>query len=267
MEEIKNIAQLFKRKKICVPVIQRDYAQGRKDDAIDSIRSNFISSLIDAATKPDHIMDINYIYGINKPGEEFLPIDGQQRLTSIFLFAWYSCIKGNNTELFCQNVKSFSYMVRTSAEDFFDILQQRDDSGKNLFYLKDFQTYVNHESSSLKNFSWFKFQWKYDNTINGVINYLDSVKEAFVNQTYDWKSISEKILNEYECPISFVYVIQNETNSDNLSEQEKENASYDAENRAAITYINMNERGKVLNDFENLKALMYKKDEAKEFIE
>ena len=45
--EIDNISKLFKSKNISIPVIQRDYAQGRKEDSVNSIRENFIKSLFD----------------------------------------------------------------------------------------------------------------------------------------------------------------------------------------------------------------------------
>ena len=103
-KEINSIAELFKQRNITIPVIQRDYAQGRDEDSAKSIREDFINSLFEAVND-DKEMDINYIYGISKSGDNFLPIDGQQRITSIFLFLWFCAVKEEKTELFCKYMK------------------------------------------------------------------------------------------------------------------------------------------------------------------
>lgn len=62
---------------ISVPRLQRDYVQGAHQKKI----IPFVKSLLDVSTN----VDLNYIYGtIDKDGS-FLPIDGQQRLTTIWL--------------------------------------------------------------------------------------------------------------------------------------------------------------------------------------
>ncbi len=265
-EEINNIAELFSAKRISIPVIQRDYAQGRKEEAVVSIRKNFIKSMLDASTT-NFVMDLNFIYGINKASDDFLPIDGQQRLTSVFLFLWYSCVKGGETELFCKRVSSFSYQVRSSAEEFFDALQRRNSQGNDLYYCEDFKEYVNNDIFSLTDCSWFKFQWSNDNTVVGAITFLEDIKRESARRTdIKWSDVAKKLLDPALSPIVFSFVVQNENINSEMTPRQKEEAAYEAENRAAITYINMNERGKVLNDFENLKALLAKRDEAKEFI-
>lgn len=261
---IDNIAKLFQKKNICIPVIQRDYAQGRNEEFIVPIRVNFIRSLFDAVSG-NKIMDINYIYGINKPGDEFLPIDGQQRITSIFLFLWFCCVKEGKTREFCTKIKNFSYMVRSTAEEFFGALQKQEDGG--LTYLSDFEDYLRSKDMSLKNCSWFKFAWNNDMTVEGAVTFLDSIKLYVEENQIQFGGFTDKLLDEEKCPVSLVMIIQNENDAENLSEKEREEAAFEAENRAAITYINMNERGKILNDFENVKALLYKKGEqAKAFL-
>ncbi|MBQ5561779.1 MAG: DUF262 domain-containing protein, partial [Clostridia bacterium] len=280
-KEINSIAELFKQRKISIPVIQRDYAQGRNEKSAESIREDFINSLFDAVND-DKEMDINYIYGISKSGGNFLPIDGQQRITSIFLFLWFCAVQEEKTELFCKYVKKFSYMVRISAEEFFDILQDRSD-GENpvLKYKDDFKEYadrtvVGHQVveqktgktepviRSLKDFNWYKLEWNNDMTIDGAIRFLDCVREKYYNKKYNEKdpdkSFTEKLLGE-DSPIKLIFIEQNNT-SDKKGSSEAESLDFEAENRAAITYINMNERGKLLNDFENLKAFMCKLDTA-----
>lgn len=259
--KINNISKLFKTKCIKVPVIQRDYAQGREDDLVNNIRKDFIESLFEAVNN-NQIMDINYIYGINKQGDDFLPIDGQQRLTSIFLFLWFCSIKEGKSEVFCKCVKSFSYMVRSTSEEFFDALQKIEKG--QLAYLNDFEEYVKTDSASLRNCSWYRFEWNHDMTVQGALTFLDSIKKHIQQQNISFGKFTDILLDDEQCPISFILMVQNEAISEDLSQKEKEEAAFEAENRAAITYINMNERGKKLDDFENLKALMNKTCKAAE---
>ena len=72
--------------RIEIPVIQRDYAQGRADQHI--VRDEFLRSLHDALCLPDDDpflpLDLDFIYGSVVNGS-FQPLDGQQRLTTLFL--------------------------------------------------------------------------------------------------------------------------------------------------------------------------------------
>ena len=74
---------LIKEYKIVVPKIQRDYVQGRENKTVEKNREEFVKELIDSLVwnKP---MSLNFVYGTIH-GDEFIPIDGQQRLTTLFL--------------------------------------------------------------------------------------------------------------------------------------------------------------------------------------
>lgn len=74
--------------KIEIPIIQRDYAQGRQTDDVNRIRERFLTSLYDALTL-DKQIKLDFVYGdINENGV-LIPLDGQQRLTTLFLLHWY----------------------------------------------------------------------------------------------------------------------------------------------------------------------------------
>lgn len=79
--------ELLDEKKIEIPVIQRDYAQGRDKDNVNDIRKNFLNSIKDAL-KNEEPLDLNFVYGSTK-GNTFIPIDGQQRLTTLYLIHVY----------------------------------------------------------------------------------------------------------------------------------------------------------------------------------
>lgn len=58
-----NFQELVKNKKIIIPIIQRDYAQGRNNTKAISVRTRLIDEWIDILKDPNLRMDFNYIYG------------------------------------------------------------------------------------------------------------------------------------------------------------------------------------------------------------
>jgi hypothetical protein len=58
-----------------IPLIQRDYAQGRDADAVARIRANFLDVLHDAVTTETPI-SLDFVYGEVKNGT-LRPLDGQ----------------------------------------------------------------------------------------------------------------------------------------------------------------------------------------------
>lgn len=101
--------------KVDIPRIQRDYAQGRSAEA--ERRENFLNAIC------EHLRDYNplhldFIYGkLEQEIKVFYPIDGQQRLTTLFLLHWYfGVIDGKFDEL--EILKKFSYDTRPSSRDF-----------------------------------------------------------------------------------------------------------------------------------------------------
>jgi uncharacterized protein with ParB-like and HNH nuclease domain len=85
---ILNFWQLLKEQKIEIPIIQRDYAQGRKDKK--ELRLRFLNALSTSLSEKKEIK-LDFIYGENVDGA-FQPLDGQQRLTTLFLIHWYAAL-------------------------------------------------------------------------------------------------------------------------------------------------------------------------------
>ena len=81
-----NMQDLLKQK-ITIPSIQRDFAMGRTDTRSRDIRQNFIRKLLNAVYggAPLHL---DFVYGLTQ-GDALLPLDGQQRLTMLYLLAWF----------------------------------------------------------------------------------------------------------------------------------------------------------------------------------
>lgn len=77
--------------RIVIPKIQRDYAQGRP--SAKKIRERFLSSIYGAIDKESSTpIELDFVYGelARVNGDIlFMPLDGQQRLTTLFLLHWY----------------------------------------------------------------------------------------------------------------------------------------------------------------------------------
>ena len=102
--------------KIIVPKIQRDYVQGRENKTVEKNREEFVKELIGslAENKP---MSLNFVYGTIH-GDEFIPIDGQQRLTTLFLLHLYVFAKKGNAEAIKKLLDQFSYQTRYTTNRF-----------------------------------------------------------------------------------------------------------------------------------------------------
>jgi uncharacterized protein with ParB-like and HNH nuclease domain len=88
--------QLIQEYHIQIPIIQRDYAQGRI--TAHEIRDSFLDALLAYLEENKKHRDLDFVYG-NQSNEaiddetKFIPLDGQQRLTTLFLLHWYLAIK------------------------------------------------------------------------------------------------------------------------------------------------------------------------------
>ena len=83
-------------KKIIIPIIQRDFAQGRKSPDVTRVRERFLESLYKAVTEKPITLD--FVYGDVDADGNMTPLDGQQRLTTLFLLHWYAAKKGRVSE-------------------------------------------------------------------------------------------------------------------------------------------------------------------------
>lgn len=210
-------------KKIEIPIFQRDYAQGRNDHMTDKIRKDFVSSLIEALDKNIPI-ELDFIYG-REVDNTITLIDGQQRLTTLFLLHWYLAQRIGKIDAF-NNIK-FSYATRDYAKDFTAKLTTEED------FKIDFTQAI---STELKDKNWFYDDWKHDPTVSGMLNMLDEMHEQLRDKTIDhyWSLLEQGIITFYWLDLEEHHL------TDEL-------------------YLKMNARGKQLSKFENFKASLVKR--------
>ena len=203
-------------RKIVIPIIQRDYAQGRKDADVKRVRSRFLNSLHKAITESSITLD--FVYGdINKDGV-MTPLDGQQRLTTLFLLHYYAAKKECISKDEYAFLKNFSYETRYSARDFCSYLVDQ--------YEPSFNGKISEE---IIDQAWFPLDWNKDPTISSMLVMLDAIAEVFKDTEGIWKRLKEGAISFYFLPIKDMGL------TDEL-------------------YIKMNSRGKPLSQFEHFKA-------------
>ena len=215
-------------KKIEIPIFQRDYAQGRNDETTDKIRKDFVSSLIEALDKNTPI-ELDFIYG-REVDNTITLIDGQQRLTTLFLLHWYLAQRIGKIDAF-KNIK-FSYATRDYAKDFTAKLTTGED------FKIDFTQVTSQAtlSTELKDKNWFYDDWKHDPTVSGMLNTLDEIHKQLRDKTIEhyWSLLEQGIITFYWLDL------EEHQLTDEL-------------------YLKMNARGKQLSKFENFKASLIKR--------
>lgn len=207
--------------RIEIPLIQRDYAQGRREAKVDEIRENFLDVLHEAVTGATPPVSLDFVYGEQVAGT-LRPLDGQQRLTTLFLLHWYLAAGSANLEPGADWAR-FSYATRPSAERFCERLATAVPPEQ-----------VSAMSDWVKDQPWYLFVWRHDPTIQSMLVMLDAIHERFgdVDAQLAWQRLTDP-----ENPaISFYLLPLPDMGS------------------AEDLYIKMNSRGKPLTDFENFKA-------------
>jgi hypothetical protein len=277
MSEAITFWQLIKESKIEVPVIQRDYAQGREEDKVNVIRKDFVLDLISALEVEDNSLHLGFVYGKidgkdkfaererNKRAIEnilnavegyaqqldmrietkintlldvkndnlnlptFIPLDGQQRLTTLYLLHWYLVVfseEGNMDTL--QVLNHFTYRTRKSSLEFCDAICQLENVQK----LKETKGNL---SEAIENNKWFRKAWIKDSTVKGMLVMLDAIHSE-LSKRENKSELLKQLISEETDAITFDFLDLNELNqTDEL-------------------YVKMNARGKQLTEFEHFKA-------------
>ena len=247
----------IKKYAVEIPIIQRDYAQGRLGK--EYMRYNFLTNLKQALDgelpNGERILTLDFVYGSqNEDNSKTYPLDGQQRLTTLWLLHWYIALKAGKLEDACGMLKNFSYETRISSREFC----------QELCNYSNFREY--NDNSGIIGFitsrTWFYSFWKQDPTIQAMLRMIggtkinskygndivDGLEELFRETSLETFKCYWKALISDNAPVVFYYLpLENFGLTDDL-------------------YIKMNARGKQLTSFENFKAdfIGHIKEQAKE---
>lgn len=209
---------------IVIPIIQRDYAQGRTSDEVTIIRERFLNALYNALVN-DQKQTLDFIYGNietsklrGKNTHVLTPLDGQQRLTTLFLLHYYIAKHENIEEDQYAFLRFFSYETRSGSRDFCEKLVD---------FNPDFDQPNLREQ--IEDEAWFLLEWESDPTVQSMLVMLDAIHEHFKDTSGLWEKITGDAITFYFLPI----------NEMGLTDE---------------LYIKMNSRGKPLTQFEHWKA-------------
>ena len=212
--------------KIVIPKIQRPYAQGRIGGKYDYVRKTLLSDLFSSLAPDGKVLELNFVYGIIKHNDEeniLELLDGQQRITTLFLLHWYIANRelkeGDETDSRIRGCLSrFVYETRSTSTVFCSKLSH--------FHYDVTST---PPSEAIRKSKWYFKSFDRDSTICAMLTMLDSIHEFYNRQ--DSRDLHKRLDN-----IRF-YV--KSLNYFHLSDE---------------LYIKMNARGLQLSTFENFKA-------------
>lgn len=111
----------LKMQGIEIPMVQRDYAQGRTSKGVERIRNNFLNAIKSSLIEEKDPIKLDFIYG-NVVEERLIPLDGQQRLTTLFLLHWYAAKREEIDYSQYSFLSDFRYRTRFSSANFCESL-------------------------------------------------------------------------------------------------------------------------------------------------
>lgn len=239
-------AEFIKDFVIEIPRIQRDYVQGRAitSEQIEK-RNDFVSSMISALESESEICALDFVYGFTTGNEQqktFIPLDGQQRLTSLYLLHWYllfllkrKTLADTNIEEYDTNSNKinllngrFTYNNRTSSTEFCKRLTSFENDSFNFNVEGKIKDVLIEQA-------WFDDEWLYDPTIETMLEMLGIYEGKLSIKSYDeLKKMTERLFTEEA-------IFFDKLNLEELHQGES-------------LYVKMNARGKKLTQFENWKS-------------
>ena len=221
-------------KNIVIPPIQRDYTYGSQTAETDKVLNNMLDnirkSLYDV-NEPE--MTMNFVYGYTEEDVNYVPLDGQQRLTTLFLIHYYAAL--NNVSGDFDTLRKFTYATRETTKNYcVDILQNHQE-------ILDYSAKTKNISSAIKNMPWYLPSFDNDPSIRSMQVAMERIEQKF-HEVKD--SLWNKLVSE-DCPVNFYKL---DFGPFGLSDD---------------LYMKMNSRGKKLTEYEIFKSMLLKHVEKK----
>ena len=219
-----TLKELLDKYSVVIPQLQRDYAQGR--DEAKELRERFLSQIL-RVLRGEGRLNLDFVYGYDKalsPNHHpiFYPLDGQQRLTTLWLLHWY-LLPSESVAEEREWLLRFSYRTRSSSTRFCQLLVEHavvDDSRLDVAAIKDQP--------------WYRQSYNADATIAAMLGTLRTIKELVApeERVALWKRLCHQRALTFD-------VIDIKGEEFRLTDE---------------LYIKMNARGKQLTSFECYKA-------------
>jgi hypothetical protein len=211
-------------------LLHLNFVYGKVNGKINAVKlqenKEAVSSMLEAIKTYSKNLDFDIKWDFSKnesnaPTSEitsFAPLDGQQRLTTLFLLHWYLMPEDEE----CKKIlKKFSYKIRPSSKDFCKALVDHKEVAK-----------CKNLKSAIKDSAWYFEYWNNDPTVRGMLRMLDEIHSAFEGEDKEtcWKFLIEGKAICFDFLDLDDYKLTDEL------------------------YVKMNARGVPLTPFENFKA-------------
>lgn len=234
-------------KRIEIPQIQRDYVQGRDTAQVRYARGRMLDEIQSSIENKKHL-DLNFVYGRDENGI-FIPIDGQQRLTTLLSLHIYAFAKDGEKENLALLGDKFTYLTRTSTRRFLNAVVHNIEHCFQHFQQTETKTKAEMETETekeknkkketemeeyIKDAAWYSPEWDKDPSIRSFVVVLSEIHARFFSMT----KLAEK-LKRSDCPVSFMSLKISDIGFAN------------------DLYIKMNSRGKPLTEFEAFKSELF----------
>lgn len=175
----KTLFDLLNKYRVIIPGIQRHYVQGDDTAKARDVRTTFIRDVFThiKGWKP---LSLDFVYGPIDTSETdaFIPIDGQQRLTTLWLLARYfsEFLNPADKRAVVGLLNRFSYEGRTHATRFCAALTAEDSSFVGTGW---------RPSDSIRRSTWFNPYWLKDKTVSGMLNTLDMIADTHGQDAFE----------------------------------------------------------------------------------
>ncbi len=221
------------KKGITIPTLQRDYIYGAGTEKTEEVLTSMLGTF-KTALETGREETLDFVYGCDAKDKKFMPLDGQQRLTTLFLLHFYAAVSGKIADNDIAALLQFSYATRNTTVAFCRdlLIGQKDKLAEVIVTEKDSATPI---STYLRDLNSFRGAFYVDPSIVSMLNVLDRIHNTFK----DCGALWDKLTSD-ECPINF-YLL--DFGIFDLSDD---------------LYNKMNSRGKPLSEFEIVKAKIHK---------
>ena len=214
---------------ILIPTIQRDYTYGANTEETNKVLNSMLSNMKAALFDPNEPeMTMNFVYGFTQDKVNYVPLDGQQRLTTLFLLHYYAALFHENAEI--DLLRKFSYATRETTKNYCnEIIDNWRDICKDFQQNKDL-------AQSIHNMPWFLPNYDNDPSIRSMQFVLNRINDIFSGV----KDLLWDKLTSVDCPVNFYRL---DFGPFGLSDD---------------LYVKMNSRGKKLTEYEIFKSSLLK---------
>lgn len=162
--------ELLSRYRIAIPCLQRHYVQGETTSKSKEVRGNFLRNLL-LSFANNAPKQLHFLFGpLDTHGADtFQPVDGQQRLTTIWLLSRYAIAWLNDEQerkSLLQILSRFNYSERIHAERF--LINLTEDG-------RDDKKWRDNPSTKMLECGILNGGWREDRTVSSMLNTLDTI--------------------------------------------------------------------------------------------